>query len=325
MNQRDLAQLEKEEKELEEALFGAPESTETTEESAAKVPEVTEETPTKVEELVAPEPKPVTDEPQEPTREKPDEDWEKRYKNLRNSRDQKLYKAKSQLAGALETVGTLQQQVADLKALQPALDPFKGIFTDEDKETLGDTTVDALQKATKRATEAATKPLQDQLEAERKLREKQDERFAEQNKQEVYDIFISRVARAVPDWQDIDLNPEFKDFMSEPEVDGLPRSEHFLSAENRGDAASVIRYMSDFKATQGKAKPDPLADKLTPTGESAGSTQTIEDESEPEYISRAHVDKFYDDLNRGRYDGRHSEALAEEKRIDLATAEGRVR
>lgn len=316
MKRDQIEQLEKEEKELEEKMFSAPASKETTELEATKKPNGAEETPAKEKELVAPEPKPATDEHKVSERV---EDWEKRYKNLRSSRDMKLYEAKSQLSAALTTINGLQTHIQELIKAQPKVDPLEGVFTEEDTNALGDATVEAMRRVTQKATEAATKPLQDQLERERKLRVGQDERLAQQTKQEAYNIFISRVAKAVPDWERINYEKGFETFLSQPDIDGTPRKVYFDAAEDRGNAAQVIKYMVEYS----KKPKDKLAEKITPTGEDAGATQAKR-EGKVETISQAEIDKFYDDLNRGRYRGRHSEAVGIEKAIDIATMEGRI-
>ena len=318
MKRDQIEQLEKEEKELEEKMLSAPTGEETTKPIATEVPTGAEETPAKEKESVAPEPKSATDEQTEP---KKVEDWEKRYKNLRSSRDMKLYETKSQLSAALTTINGLQAQIQELRVAQPKVDPLEGVFTEEDTNALGDATVDAMRRVTQKATEAATRPLQEQLDIERTLRTEQTDRLAQQTKQEAYNIFISRVSKAVPDWERINYEDGFEAFLNEADVDGTQRKVYFSAAEDQGNAAQVIRYMQEYTSIKPK---DKLADKITPTGEAAGATQVKEEGGKVETISQADINKFYDDLNRGKYKGRHTEALGIEAAIDKATMEGRI-
>lgn len=306
-----IEQLDQEVKELEAKITSTPLETATT---------GTEATTQEKKENVAPEAtEQVTQEQKPTTTTETVEDWEKRYKNLRASRDENLYKTKSQLAAALETIGTLQAQIAKLQAAQPKVDPLAGVFTQEDAETLGEATVEALRKATRKATESATAPLQAELEEERKRRAEMDKRLAEQTKRDAYDIFLRRISTAVPNWEAINFDPEFEKFMNEPDYDGTLRKDYFLQAEAQGNAALVIRYMKEFEGTV--PKKDKLASKVTPVGgETAGNTT----EQKQEVISRDYINKFYDDLSKGRYRGRASEADAIEARIDKAVMEGRV-
>lgn len=300
--------LEQEERALQEKIYGTPEGEATTEPEATAEDTVHTEAPVKPE-LV-------------PQAQQPEEDWEKRYKNLRASRDENLWKTKTQLSAALETINTLQSEVRKLQKSQPTVDPLEGVFTDEDTETLGSATIEAMRRATKKATEAATKPLQEQLELERNAREKQAEELAKQSAQDAYGIFLKRVADAVPDWDAINFDPNFAKWMEDPDYDGTPRKNYFHQAEAQGNSALVIRYMKEYKEA---SKPkDKLASKVAPVGDRASVTAIDQKKPGGQTISKVYIDKFYDDLARGRYRGRTSEANAIEAAIDKAVMEGRV-
>lgn len=323
MKKDTVASLQEQEKELENRLFGAPVKPATTEETATESDAEAGSTPTEKEEAVTSPTQSATDEQHGAKRETTD-DWEKRYKNLRASRDENLYKAKAELAAALDQISDLQAQLIEARKAQPTVDPFEGIFTEEDTDALGETTANVLRKATKAAAEAATKPLKEQLEAERLSRKERDKLYAEQVKREAYNVFLSRVAKAVPDWEDINYNPEFIKWMNEEDLDGTPRKTYFAEAEAQGNSALIIRYMLEFKNLSKPApKKDKLAEKVTPVGEGAGATQ-VKTSEKVRGISRKYIDKFYDDLARGRYKGRHSEAIKIEAEIDKAVAEGRI-
>jgi len=315
-----IEQLKKDEEELEKRMFGTPESKATTEDTATEPKVDTEKAPAKEEELVTWKPEPVDDEQLKVQT----DDWEKRYKNLRASRDQKLYEAKSQLSAALSTINTLQAQVNELRAAAPSVDPLSEVFTQEDTENLGEATVDAMRRATRKATEAATKPLKEQLERERKAREEDNKRLAERSKQEAYEIFLQRIATAVPNWEAINFDPAFIQWMEDDDFDGTPRKTYFAQAEAQGNSALIIRYMREFEGSKPAPKKDKLADKITPTGEGSGATQPKQ-KNGPEIIYRAEIDKFYSDLARGVYAGRHDEARNIEAKIDKAMMEGRIR
>lgn len=330
MKRDTIESLEREEKELEEKMLSAPvDGTAAKATTDAADPETatdtkpdTDASPAEHSELVAQDVQPVTDGQVE--NRTAGENWELRYKNLRNSRDEKLYEAKRQLSAALHSISVLQARVSELQAVQPKVDPLTGVFTDEDVENLGQGTVDALQKATRKATEAATASLEKQLKEQQELR-KQDQRvLAERTKKEAYDIFLSRVESAVPNWETINYEKGFEEYLLQPDYDGTQRKAYFSQAEAQGNAALIIRYMKEYEGFK-KApmkKPDPLADKVTPTGD-AGGVATVS-EGKQETVSRAFIDKFYDDLTRGRYQGRYTEQKAIEAKIDKAMMEGRI-
>jgi len=314
MIQDTIESLKMQEEELEKLMMGAPPEGETKPEGATEEQPIAEEAHDQVDEAVTSPTDSAPDDKVEP--EKDTEDWKLRFTNLRSSRDEKLYRAKRELTDALTTIRDLHTQVASLRTAQPAVDPLDGVFTAEDTDALGEATINAMRKVTAKATEAATKPLQEQLERERAAREADSNNRAADNRQQAYNIFISRVAKAVPDWEKINYDPEFATFLSGPDVDGTPRKTYFTAAETQGNAAQIIRYMSEFITNKPVLK-DKLASKVTPVGDGAGATQAKQP-GKIDVISRAFIDKFYDDLNRGRYKGRHTEALEIEARIDAA-------
>ena len=324
MSRIDIEQMEKEEKELEEYLTSRQGGTQTKPaEKTGDDGHTSTDSEQDTTELVTQDPEPSKETPNEPER----EDWEKRYKNLRASRDENLWKTKQDLANAMERIQSLQREVSELKAKAPSstVDPFEGIFTEEDEDTLGPATLATMKKVTQKATEAATAPLRKELEEERQRRVKNDASMVERLKRENYSEFLGKIAKAEPDWEAINFDKGFIAYMEDLDYDGIPRKTYFAEAEAQGNAALVIRYMKEYKQWKSGKKPktDPLASKVAPTGEGSGSN-AVPKEKVPERISRAYIDKFYSDLTRGKYKGRHSEAEAIEAKIEKAVMEGRV-
>jgi len=323
MSRINIEQMEKEEKELEDRIVSLQGGKTKPPEEAGDNKPLPEDSPQNTE-LVTPDALGSEENRVESER----EDWEKRYKNLRASRDENLWKTKQDLQRAMEQVQSLQRELSELKARQsaPSVDPFAGVITEEDEDALGPATLATMKKVTQRATEAATEPLRKELEEERKRRVRSDMEMVERLKQENYSAFLGKIANAEPDWKAINYDPGFIAYMDEPDLDGIPRKTYFSEAEAQGNAALVIRYMKEYKQWKLGIKPkaDPLASKVAPTGEGAGSNVAPKTDKVPERISRAYIDKFYSDLTKGKYKGRHSEAEAIEAKIEKAVVEGRV-
>jgi hypothetical protein len=307
--------LLEEEKDLEQRAFGTRQEEQTNPTDPATVVSDPSKAPPTSEEPVIPPEKPA-----EPIVE-PTEDWEKRYKNLRASRDEGLYNAKASLASALDQITILKDQIKELQTKMPVVDPLDSVFTQEDTDKLGEATVETMKRVTKQVRESVSKPLQDELENERKLRRKQDELNVQKAKSDAYSIFLRRIADAVPDWEAINFDPGFEKYLKEPDIDGTSRIKYFQEADASGNAALVARYMKDYKDSKVSIK-DPLLSKVTPVGDNTGATQIKEKHEET--ISHSYINKFYDDLSRGRYAGRATEAKAIEAKIDRAVFKGLV-
>lgn len=319
------AQMLQEEKELEEKLFGTPESSETTddktpipakEEAKAPATEVPVETDTE-------QPKVETKEEEER-----EEDWKLRYTNLRSSRNQKLYDAQSALAVAESQIVTLQQKIQELMSAVPEVqeDVFKDAFTEEEREALGETAIAAMQKTAQMAADAKTEKINKELADARADAVKVAEANANVAAQAAYDTFLTKLASVVPDYTEVDLDPDFKAFMQTPDIDGMPRVSSFTAAEARGDAATVAKHMLDYKATKNpkeEAKAS-LEKKVGPTGNAAPAAPSTT-AKESDELTWGEVNAHYTKHAQGGYRGKQSEYLAMEEKIDAAAISGKIR
>jgi len=308
----------KKEKELEDKLFGAPGSDEQTN---------TDTTP------VAKEGAPVgdvvvaTDTNQPPPEQEREEDWKLRYTNLRNSRDAKLYDTQRALAESQATVNLLQQKLTELTNSTQNVeeDIFKDAFTDDEKEALGETAIGAMKKAAKTAADAKTAKINQELKEARERALQQAQSQAVTSSKEAYNTFLARLHRAVPDFQVVDQDPRFKNYMSAADIDGTVKANNFIAAEKRGDVATVARYMLDFKQSlnpkaQAKASLDA---KINPTGTATSSTAGSNKSDGS--LTMSEVNEHYRKFASGGYKGKQSEYLAMEARIDQAAASGKIK
>lgn len=325
----NLEVIAQEEKELEEKVYGTPEADQTTEAEATSDSQEQEATPAKEDESVTQTPEPVKDEPVVSTRE-PGEDWEKRYKNLRSSRDMKLQETRRQLTASLETVQVLQQKNDELRdelvKARANKDPLEDVFTPEEEEALGDDTVSLMKKGITKATESATADMRKELEEEKKRRKTEAAENLNRAKEDEYDTFIQRIAAVVPEWNELNNDKGFAQFCHGTlDFDGTLIADNFRVAEENRDATTIARYMIMYKESKATVQQpeNPLAEEVTPTGQATGGSTATEEKVE--YVTQAEISKFYDDFGRGVYKERMQEAQQMEARIDKAMAEGRVR
>lgn len=312
--------LRKEEEALEAKLFSTPDSEKANSETATT--EAKEEAKAQNEKPLASEQTVTPGTESEP---KAREDWKKRYTNLRASRDEKLFQTQSTLATAQEQLIALQQRVQELESAKPVetKDIFEGIISDDDKEAIGDTALEAMRKTALATAEENRKVLDKELEEMRKLRKEAAEAKVVQTKKDAYDNFLVRLSQAVPDYMAIDTDPEFIAYMGDLDIDGNTRADNFHRAESLGNVATVARFMLDFKATKGTPKRNPLEDKITPEAKATSTPKTTESNSEA--LTWTQVNAHYEKFSKGGYRGRMAEYEAMEKRIDDAAARGNIR
>lgn len=318
MNTRE--KLRKEEEALEARLFSTP-SKDTAKSTEAATDPNHETKSAEAKAQASAEVKPEVKTEDVRTRE---EDWKKRYTNLRASRDEKLYAAQQELAETKELVLTLQQKVQELEAATVTTkDIFEGIITDEDKEAIGDTALEAMRKTASAAAEENRKAIEKELAEIREMKKKAAEEEVKRTRQSAYDNFLQRLASAVPDYASIDVDPKFAEYMSELDIDGNSKADNFRRAESRGDVAAVARYMLDYKASIKEPKKNPLEDKITPEAKATSTPKSTE--SKDDVLTWKQVNEHYEKFAKGWYRGRKAEYEAMEKRIDEAAAKGLIR
>jgi hypothetical protein len=307
------AEIEQQEKEA----YGDPEAVQAVEATKTQLAESEEETlqPTTVN---AEEPTETVTEKSVATKTEPKEDWKKRFTNFKASSDATIHGLRQEVLYLKEELQKTQDGYRDLtKKLSETpdmTDPYKDLFTQEEKDLVGEETLQALYKASKAIADSKVKPIQEQLEKEREKQRKRDAISVEQEKANLQATFLSRLEELVPDYRVLDVNPKFLQWMKEPEdISGYPREVIFKRAQAGGDVKRVAGFFLDFKEL---TKPkDLLAGKITPTS-SASVTQVTKQTPKKPVITTAFIDKFYSDYVKGVYKNRQKEAGEIEKLID---------
>lgn len=311
--------LDQEIEALERELFGTPGEDPIEETLDLEPPELNEPTEVIVKEEVKEEVKgPTVDEVQ------------KRFNNYKASTDITIRDLRSDLAASKMKYATLQKSYSELSQRLVKLEATdsKKIFSEEEIDILGEPAANALDKGVRDILEAKLRPLQEevakakQAEAERELRE------AQQLIKRDYDDFIVKLARAVPDYESLNVSPGFLQYMKEAdEFSGVPREHLFMKAEQALDVGRIVSFFNDYKKTI--KTPDDntsiLESAVTPTGK-PGITTDPGDSKEP-VITYAFIDQYYDDFNRGKYKSKagREKALKIEAMIDRAVLSGNVR
>lgn len=312
-------QLMEEEKALEELLSGTPSKEASTSEEATTVEQEDNSAPVKVEGSDDQKPKPV-----EPEAKPEDtEEWEKRYKNLRAAREKKLYDAQKALADSQVQIAELHTRIEELeKLVVPVEVKASEVLTEEERETLGDEQVAAIEKLAKATSATKITSLEEELATIRENNKKAAEEKARLEQSNAYNTFLQRLQRVFPDYEQLNTDEGFITYLSETDTDGAPRFDNFRAAERRGDAASVGRYMSDYTATKAKPVEDKLAEHVAPKTSNVSTTSTS---SEGDFITMKEINEHYDKHARGKYKGREKEFLEMEQKIDEYAARGKIK
>lgn len=263
---------------------------------------------------------------QKPNKKRKYTDWKTRYKSLRSHHDATAYDLRQELANLKSQMVSVNKQNMELQKQVVVLSQKSGVddldLTEEEREVLGDEAIAALSKATK----SAVGPIKKQLDEERQRRLQEQESSAKHMVEENKRMFIDRFSRLVPNYVTIDKDAKFLQFMQQVDpASGYERTTLFRKAVNNGDVVRAAGFYQEYLSKQ-KLKQGHLANKVTPTGKNIDtSSQRVKQQGQKETISRKFIDKYYDDVVRGRYKGKESLAKEIETKIENAILEGRVK
>lgn len=280
----------------------------------------TEAVPTaQAEKTQEPAPRPVTE-----------ETWESKFKSLQGIFNKEVPQLQTR-AKALEK--QLEQALALAESLkkadpEPEKSPPKPVADPKDVEDFGADLVEMVQRVTQaslgtiaRAVDAEFAKISDRL----AQLEQQLQGTTEAVAVTAEDKFFEKLAKEVPNWEQINTSQSFIDWLAEVDpVYGIPRQVGLQDARAKLDAQRVINIFRAFapEAAQQANVPNPIDKQVSPkTGASGGAPQA---QSKP-ILSSKQIKDFYNDVARNVYRGREPEMQAIEAVINQAIAEGRVR
>ena len=317
--QAQMEEAERLERELHEAANPNPEPTPEAEPEPENAPEPVEESAPAEPEATEPEPEADPEPPVE------DNTWERKYKTLQGMYNADVPRLRTEVA---ELKSQLETAISKLESTSAKDDkePAQRLVTDKDVEDFGSDLVDLIKR---QATEVAHAEIGRLEEENARLRE-QLTGVSERQGDIARQTYFSDLARLVPDYEEINVDQRFLDWLSEVDVlSGHQRQEYLNNAFNTFDVARTATLFNAFKELTGSTqKPQPkqppkeLARQVAP-GTSKSSAQTIVNTNEKIW-SMSEIEGFYRDVARGVFKGNDAEQARIEAEIDLAVQQGRL-
>lgn len=291
------------------------------------------------------------EEPKAPTPPARNEDeaslWKQRYETLQGKYNAEVGRVAQQNRELQTQLQQVSAQVADLlKTRQPESDPKpdQTLVRPEDAENYGSDMVDFVRRVaqdTLRAREAELGKVISELRDENAKLKESLVGVEQRQGQTAQEQFISRFAQLVPDWEAINQDPAFLNWLEQTDsLTGQPRQVLLDAAHNALNAQRVAAFFNAFKQEIGRVAPSPtpthqptpqqparrsappeVARQVQPGRSKAASTPQA---SEPatKIWSQREISDFYRNATQGRY-SREEQARIEAE-IDLAAAQGRV-
>ena len=149
---------------------------------------------------------------------------------------------------------------------------------------------------------------------------------AEVMEQDEADDFRQRLVAAIQDFEVIDLDQNFGEYLKGVDTASqMPRLHLYRQAIQSRDVLGVARFYNEYRETRPKSPEEFLEEQVVPEGDAAGPVS-------PEVNSNAgkkryHIseyESFMDDRTKGKWRGREKEAIKLEKMFDKAFMEDRM-
>ena len=276
-------------------------------------------------------------------------DWQHKYQTLKGKFDSEvprlsgeLREARGQLNEVLNRINQLEQQPQQPQA-QPQPTPEAPLVTPEDIENYGPELADFIRR---QATEVASGMTAGLREENAQLRQQVEQVGASTGQVQV-DRYLSRLRELVPDYETINVDQGFLNWLGEVDpIAGVPRQAFLNTAFEARDPDRTARLFNTFKEQAGMAPrqpaPTPPAPQpgVGPQGGNGGVPAGLENQISPgsgsgggvpqggdaeQIWTAADIRNFTNDILRGTYKGREGEQEAIQAAIDSAIAQGRVR
>lgn len=176
----------------------------------------------------------------------PEETWQQKYRTLKGMYDAEVPRLHSQVK---EMSSRMEQVQREMAAPKPEVKPAtkEKLVTDADVQAFGEDLIEVQRKV---AREVASE-FRDELDTMRAENNKLREQLTATGNQVSEASFEQRLHRLVPDFQAINTDPKWVEWLDE--VDPFlraPRKTVAQEAFNRGDAEGVAHYVGMFRGTK---------------------------------------------------------------------------
>jgi hypothetical protein len=291
----------------------------------------------------APEPAPPPQAP-EPAPPEGDAEWQQKYLTLKGKYDSEMPRLSGELRetrGQLNEVLTRLDQMQAQPQPQPQPAPAAEAISPEDIENFGPELVDLIRRQATVVADSMTAGLRE----ENATLRQQVEQVGASTGQVQVDRYLSRLKELVPDYETINVDQGFLNWLGEVDpMAGVPRQAFLNTAFEARDPDRTAKLFSAYKEQAGitSRPPAPPAPQPAPTpnggngnippglesqiSPNAGSGGSAPPSGDPNQIwTAADIRNFTNDILRGTYKGREGEQAAIQNAIDDAILNGRVR
>jgi hypothetical protein len=249
------------------------------------------------------------------------EDWEARFKSYKGVADATIHGLRQEKLMLQEDIQSLKTQMQELagkiKEVQGdnKLD-ISGMFSDEERNLIGEETIKGIEKAVGAAIDANVKPLRTELDKERSERDDAEARRVKADRESANATFLDKLGTLVPDYRKIDVDPQFIQWMKGPDTaSGAPRQRLFKNAQSAGDVHRVAEFFLEYTKSTAPKPNEKMEEKITPSNQSV-APKAPDQKPKDGILTMKDINKFYNDVFKGDYRNRPKDQQVMEKKVD---------
>lgn len=260
----------------------------------------------------------------------PDE-WAEKYNVLRGKYDAEVPRLHQQNKELMGQMQQLQQQMADLAKPKQQEAQVERLVTEADETAFGADLIDVQRRVAQEVMREYVNPLKAELQ-KRDARIEQLETVLTRTQGDVTSMtFEQQLARAVPDFEQINSNPKWVAWLDEVDTfTGEPRRQYASFMYDQGNVAKVKQVVDLFKQQTGadtqKANDDQRQAELRRQVQPNRTTSSAQTPAQTERVyTSAEMDRLWDKVGLLNRQGKYDEAKQLESDLSNAYVQGRIR
>lgn len=267
-----------------------------------------------------PSPAPQADDPNSAT-------WQQRFKSLQGMFAQKTGELQAQARTYESQLANMQKQLDALVQTRKQDEPKERAAVDPaDIENFGADMIAMVQRYAEQVFQSMASQFGSQvssLDTRITALEQEVTGVASRTDASLDQQFIVTLSNLVPDWATINEDPRWLKWLAEVDpIYGANRQAALTQARDALDAQRVANVFNAFKTAYPAKPQESLANQVAPSG--AANSPHAGPKDAP-MLSSKFVERFYNEVAKGRYAGREEEANRIDAEINLAAREGRIR
>ncbi|NVN99231.1 MAG: hypothetical protein HXX17_07905 [Geobacteraceae bacterium] len=248
----------------------------------------------------------------------PSEDWQQKYKSLQGMFAQKTSELQGQVKVYESQMTNLQRQIDTLMQSRSQEATEKKVSIDpKDIENFGADMIEMVQKYAREIFAAMDGRISALEKAVQGVNTRTEVTLEQQ--------FYASLKGLVPDWEQVNANDAWLGWLAEVDpVYGAPRQAALDAGRQALDVQRVANVFNAFKAAHQPRQQDSLASQVAPTTVASPAPVSQAQVQKP-ILAAKFVERFYNDVAKGRYVGKEAEMQRVEAEINEAASEGRIR